>query len=50
MIARVDEDIALGMKLRRLFAAFERFDLGQDFAHEPAFIEQIKTAHAPRRE
>ncbi len=41
----MNKDIALGMKLRRLLAAFERLDLGEDFPHEPALVEQIKAAH-----
>ena len=48
--AGVLEDIALGVELRRLLAAFERLDLGQDCAEQPAFIEQIEAAHAPRGE
>ena len=40
----VDEYVAFGMKLGRLFASFERCDFGQDFRHQPAFHKQVETA------
>ena len=47
--ARMDKDVALRMKVRRLLAALERRDLGQDFGHEPARVEQVEAAHSMRR-
>ena len=42
--AGVDEDVSLGMKLRRLLAAFERFNFREDFFEQSAFVEQVETA------
>ena len=44
------KDIALGMKLRRLFAAFHRLELGQNLSHQTAGVEQVPAACAMGRE
>ena len=40
--AGVDEHIALGMKFRRLLAALERRDFGQQLRQQPAAIQKIE--------
>ena len=42
--AGVDKDVSFGMELRRLLAAFERFDFREDFVKEPALVEQVEAA------
>ena len=46
--AGVDEDVAFGMELRGLLAAFEFFDLGEDFFEESALVEEVEAADAVR--
>ena len=41
---RVDEDIALGMKLRRLLHSLHGLDLRQDFVEQTRFVQQQKCA------
>ena len=45
---RMDEDVAFWMKIRRLFAAFQRKDFRQDLLHQSTRIEQIKSAQPLR--
>ena len=44
------KNISFGMELRRLFAAFQRLELGQDLSHQTAGVEQVPAACALRRE
>ena len=48
--AGVLEDVALGMELRRLLAAFQGVDFGQNDLEQAARIEQVPAADALRRE
>jgi hypothetical protein len=46
----VNEDIPLGMELRRLLAALQRENFRQELRHEAAVHQQVETAHAVRAE